>query len=217
LNYANVEDGYSKGPNLQHLPDNVLVGNSASPFNNHLDAFEALSAMNLDGRQVVTPLSYGDAKYRDFVIAEGRRLLGSNFVPLLDFLPLDEYTSVMATCGIVVMNHVRQQGLGNVATALHQGARVFLNHRSPLFHFLHERGAVVNSLREMTPDGSAFQPLSPAGRAANRTVVEREWSSEVVQRNTSALIQTLKVSRFSQDKHRDDGHSSIRKQSPRRL
>ena len=44
---------------------NILLGNSASDTNNHLDAFEALRKLDLDGRKIITPLSYGNANYRN--------------------------------------------------------------------------------------------------------------------------------------------------------
>ena len=105
---------------------NILVGNSATSSNNHVDVFLRLAKYDLSGRKVIVPLSYGSASYRRFVLEQGERLLGDAFEPILDFLPLDEYLNKMNSCSVVIMNHYRQQAVGNVLAAIWGGARVYL-------------------------------------------------------------------------------------------
>jgi len=105
---------------------NILVGNSATATNNHVDVFLRLAQHDLSGRKVIVPLSYGSASYRRFVLEQGERLLGDAFEPILDFLPLDEYLKKMNSCSVVIMNHYRQQAVGNVLAAIWGGARVYL-------------------------------------------------------------------------------------------
>ncbi|MGE9293998.1 MAG: TDP-N-acetylfucosamine:lipid II N-acetylfucosaminyltransferase [Puniceicoccales bacterium] len=123
----------------------IQVGNSATPTNNHVDVFYRLREVCLDGRKVVVPLSYGAGDYRDFVLREGRRLLGDAFDPVVDFMPLDQYLSRLHTCGTVIFNNYRQQALGNVISALWAGKTVYMGPSSalrgyqrvglPVFHF----------------------------------------------------------------------------------
>lgn len=102
----------------------LLLGNSATPSNNHLDAFKKLS--KLKNIEIYCPLSYGDVKYRDLIIREGRQRFGKNFHPVLDFLRREEYVVFLNSMDIVYMYHNRSQAWGNIATCLTLGKPVFL-------------------------------------------------------------------------------------------
>jgi hypothetical protein len=185
LNYASVEDSFVLA-GAEFAGDDILLGNSADPANNHLDILPLLSAKHSAGRRIIAPLSYGDQVYADAVVTEGRRLFGSDFVPLREFVPLAEYLDLVASCGVVVMGHRRQQAIGNVATALWGGAQVFMDARSPLYTFFRERGAGVSPL-----SGSGTFPtgrVSPAQRAANVRVLTEFWGRSTVLDNARALV-----------------------------
>lgn len=111
-----------KRPNLNSL----WLGNSATATNNHLDALYYLKKINWTGK-IVTPLSYGDDRYREEIIKEGRALFKENFEPITQFLPIDKYHEKMQQSGIYWMNHIRQQAAGNTLAALYMGKLVILN------------------------------------------------------------------------------------------
>jgi|SRR5690554_964426 len=104
----------------------IQVGNSADPSNNHLEVFEKLARLRADNFRVYVPLSYGDQRHASRVINEGRKLFGDRFVPLVDFLPLDQYQKFLATIDVAIFNHNRQQGLGNLISLLGMGKKVYL-------------------------------------------------------------------------------------------
>ncbi|MBN9154207.1 MAG: TDP-N-acetylfucosamine:lipid II N-acetylfucosaminyltransferase [Microbacterium sp.] len=187
LNYASVEDTYAVGAEAA-TGDDILLGNSASLPNNHLDVLEILSRADIAGRRIVAPLSYGDPRYADAVTARGRELFGEAFLPLRDFLPLPEYQALIAGCSAVVMGHHRQQAVGNVASALWTGARVILQDRSPLFAFLRDRGADVAPLSGVARAGVPRARASAHERERNREVLTAFWSRERVLANIRGLI-----------------------------
>jgi len=43
---------------------NILLGNSATYTNNHLDCFEVISKIDLNNRKIICPLNYGDKEHR---------------------------------------------------------------------------------------------------------------------------------------------------------
>src|SRR5262249_51243273 len=94
---SSAEDSFSHGARAMQGPD-LLLGNSATPTNNHLDAFELLRRLDLEGRNIVVPLSYGVESYADAVCAHGHRLFGPRFVPLRGYLSPAEYSERIATC-----------------------------------------------------------------------------------------------------------------------
>lgn len=124
---ATIEDAAFGIEKDNELGVDIKVGNSADPTNNHIDAFLWLKKQNIDGRKIIVPLSYGNENYRDYVIKAGEKYLGSNFVPLIDFLPIEEYNGLNNQCGIVIMNHLRQQALGNIMADLWRGSKLYMN------------------------------------------------------------------------------------------
>ncbi|XOV86712.1 MAG: TDP-N-acetylfucosamine:lipid II N-acetylfucosaminyltransferase [Pseudomonadota bacterium] len=148
FHYYSVEDSFEPGPERMAGPD-ILLGNSASGSNNHIEALETLAALDLGDRRVYCPLSYGDAVYARAVIRHGHRLLGKNFCPLTDFLPLADYYAILGRCGFVLMNHVRQQAVGTIGAALYKGASVFLRPENPALDYFRETGACLFELDEL--------------------------------------------------------------------
>lgn len=189
INYTDVEQLTAAMP-AGRLGPNVLLGNSAAPTNNTLDAIERLSQVSLENRLIFAPLSYGHPSYREAVIVAGRAVWGDAFRPLVQFMPLQEYLGVMQSCGIVIMNHWRQQAVGNVVAGLHSGAQVLLNSRNPLLDFACSRGLDVadfseTSLRRITIDDWDID------LERQQSIVESVWGGDVVRENYRRAIQRL--------------------------
>ena len=154
-NYGCLEDDLIKGfESARVTGDSILVGNSASFTNNHLDVFDLFLRIGVENREIVTPLSYGNAQYRDFILKRGRDLFADSFDPMVKFLPLNEYVKKIQSCGFVVMNHVRQQAVGNILIMLYLGAKVFLRMECSTYAFFREQGVILFSIQELeeTPD-----------------------------------------------------------------
>jgi dTDP-N-acetylfucosamine:lipid II N-acetylfucosaminyltransferase len=193
LNYVSVERTLSRG--LRAVTgDDILVGNSASATNNHADVFDQLAGLELGSRKVLVPLSYGDTRYRDAVIAYGRQALGACLEPIVDFMPLERYNELISRCSIAVMGHRRQEAVGNIATLMQAGARVFIDRASPVFSDLSARGAVISGLDGLTTDGSScLVPLTDDQRNTNRNVLRSVWGHDVVMGNTQRFIDRLSM------------------------
>ena len=167
---------------------NILLGNSASETNNHVEILGILSRHDLGSRKVIVPLSYGDHEYRSNIIEIGKRMLGNAFVPLVDYMPLHEYSSIVASCNVVIMNHLRQQALGNIGTALYQGAHVFLDPSNPVYQFFIEKKAIVQSTQNLLSGALPLAGLHADDISRNRSVLESFWGQEQVHANVAALL-----------------------------
>jgi dTDP-N-acetylfucosamine:lipid II N-acetylfucosaminyltransferase len=126
----------------------IQVGHSASLSNNHFSAFQNLSKQSLVDTQIICPLSYGDFKYREKVIEEGKKLFGNDFIPILDYLSKDEYLSLLSTIDISIMNHYRTEAAGNVFMLMAMQKKVVLNQKSNLYRFLKEKGSNIYNNEE---------------------------------------------------------------------
>ncbi len=187
LNYGNVEDTFAANDFLCSGV-NILVGNSATVTNNHIDVFRALAMHDLGLRKVFVPLSYGDPIYRENIIDHGRKILGKSFVPLVDFIPFEKYRSIVASCNVVIMNHHRQQALGNIGAALHQGAYVFLNNLNPAYEFFKSEGAFVHSFEDLTTKQLPLSSAPVDEVAENRAILEKHWGRDRIYANVESLL-----------------------------
>lgn len=161
-------------PEVYVKGDNILLGNSASYTNNHLEAIDFLSELNLSNKKVICPLSYGDADYAKKIILEGKLKLKDSFEPLLHFMPLHEYNEYVEKCGFVIMNHYRQQAVGNVMTMLWIGAKVFLDDRNTLYHYLKRLNIHVFNVKKDLSEKELNSLLTKEQRIHNREILLQE-------------------------------------------
>lgn len=129
--------------------DDILIGNSATFTGNHLEVFELIKNQELKS-QIFVPLSYGDKTYAKFIANEGDKLFGSRFHPIFNFLTLEEYNKILNNCGIVFMNHIRQQAMGNIIISLWLGAKVYLQRQNPIYQFFIKNKFKVFDISEFT-------------------------------------------------------------------
>jgi hypothetical protein len=122
---------------------NIQVGNSANPTNNTLEVLSFLARHKTGPVRIYCPLSYGDQLYAKKVIAYGRRVLAERFFPLSTFLKREEYADFISTIDVLIMNHHRQQGLGNILSYLYLGKKVYIRRSNTSFSFFGEHGIKV--------------------------------------------------------------------------
>lgn len=169
-------------PSTRINGNNILIGNSASKTNNHLEAFEKLKSICLSEQKLIVPLSYGDKKYGQEIFNRGKEDFGEDFDGILEFMPLEAYNSYVQSCGIVIMNHYRQQAVGNVLLMLWMGAKVFLDERNTLFHYLKRIGIVVFSVSSdlVVSNPKCLENLSQEEQNINRAILKTEIEEEVL-------------------------------------
>ncbi|MER2582349.1 MAG: TDP-N-acetylfucosamine:lipid II N-acetylfucosaminyltransferase [Candidatus Competibacter sp.] len=192
LNYGSIEKTFLAGIDLDKFykprGKDILVGNSATSANNHIDAFELLRNINIGEAKIIVPLSYGNEDYKIKIIEIGKNIFGEKFVPLIDFLPLDKYNSIVLNCSVALMNHRRQQGLGNILSSMYGGARLLLREENPIFSYIKQRGGIVDSIEKLSKDNCKLdKSLTPEEIIRNKEFVERDWSHCVVLENIRKL------------------------------
>lgn len=109
----------------------VLVGNSATRDNNHIQTLEILKGIS--DIEIYCPLSYGNDEIRDEVVSLGEKTFGENFYPITEFMSLEEYHDFLKSIDIAIFNHIRQQALGNIIALIGMGKKVYLNSESPIY------------------------------------------------------------------------------------
>jgi len=119
--YKTVNSSIKKDANIR-----ILIGNSANPTNNHLQALEKLLSYKDEDIEIFVPLSYGDFKYGMQIMKYGYENFGKKFKPMVDFVVEEEYYTFLSTIDVGIFNHNRQQGMGNIITLLGLGKKVYM-------------------------------------------------------------------------------------------
>ncbi|MCY1463926.1 hypothetical protein D9M71_818890 [compost metagenome] len=79
---------------------------------------------------------------------------------------------------------------------MYSGARVILDEENPAYQFFIERGAIVNSLNDIS-NSSILTPLSESEISQNRKVIQTFWGAEKVKNNTKKLIDKIQTKQQS--------------------
>jgi dTDP-N-acetylfucosamine:lipid II N-acetylfucosaminyltransferase len=182
LGYGDLNDLVFKDVKING--NDILLGNSGTIQNNHLEVIEVLNKINLTDSKVIIPMNYGYKKYIDFM----KKYLNShaNFqYTLLDsFLPLKEYQELIKSCGIVIFNHNRQQAVGNIIPTLYLGAKLFISKDGVIGEFLESLKVKFFYLEELNyPE--AFIPLKDSYIKHNKAVIESYYSPNIVKDRTN--------------------------------
>lgn len=127
---------------------NILIGNSADPSNNHSDTLKILEPYRSENITIYAPLSYGSSDYANRISLEGKRVFGEKFIPLMDFMQLDEYQKFLAGIDIAMFNHRRQQGMGNSINLLGMGKKLFIRPEVTPYRLFAELGVKVFDIEQ---------------------------------------------------------------------
>ncbi|QZT37267.1 TDP-N-acetylfucosamine:lipid II N-acetylfucosaminyltransferase [Halosquirtibacter xylanolyticus] len=181
FSYYPMEFIFDKQIDMLVCGNNILLGNSAFHSNNHIEAIEMIKSLSLQKNQkIITPLSYGDTQYAKTIETIGIQKLSGHFEPLNDFMALDQYNKTLQSCGFVVMNHYRQQALGNILASLWMGAKVFLDNRNNIYKYLKRIGVKVFLIHQLKKETIQWERLPIEDVRSNREVLIKHLSKDVI-------------------------------------
>lgn len=105
----------------------ILVGNSASPSNNHIDALNKLAHLAGDNIEIVMPLNYaGEPEYVERVIKHAHSLFKDKVTAITSMLSKTQYDALLNEVSMTVFAQQRQQGLYVAYAMLLMGKPLFL-------------------------------------------------------------------------------------------
>jgi len=126
----------------------ILIGNSASYTNNHLDVWEYIKQLKPKDHKIIFPLNYGDVQYANYlktvIKSEDNELIFLNA-----FMPRDEYFSLLNECSYAIFGVMRQQAMGNISYCIRNGIKVFLFCDSLVYKYLKKEGYSVFCIENM--------------------------------------------------------------------
>lgn len=169
----------------------ILIGNSGFPSNNHLDILLRLSKMELQNFKILCPLSYGPPNYIKKIVANGKKLFGDRFIPLLEFLNPDAYSNILKQVDIVIMYHNRQQGVGTMRILFALGKPICVKKTSTYFYFTKKGFTIFSSdvIEDLILDKIEFTKELVE---QNKQIISDESSTESNISSTERLFNYLK-------------------------
>lgn len=151
----------------------ILMGNSATASNNHLDVWASIKDYISPTQEIIIPLSYGDKNYARQVKSQIDPGKKHNIRFLDDFLPKEQYFELIKNCSYAVFGVIRQQALGNIIGAINNGVKVFLYKDSLVYRYLSKYGYAVFSIESI--DSHSFcEPLSKEELIQNCQAKQKE-------------------------------------------
>ncbi len=145
---ANPIDWVPCPNDLPNIGENILVGNSADINNNHLDLIEYIKKLDLNGRKLIIPVSYGGSKeYAYMVKAAYEEEFGDKALVLTDYLPRQKYYDLLSSAGYAIFFHERQQASCNVEELLRHGVKIFFSETSLNYRHYSETGYHVYTVQ----------------------------------------------------------------------
>lgn len=175
IDYSEYEDKDSNANDNGTLK--VMVGNSATECNCHLEAFEKLSKVQSVPFKVICPLSYGDEEYKKLVIEKGYELFQDRFVPLQDWMNKQEYFKYLSEIDVGIFANDRQQGLGNIYFLLRCGKMVYLKSDTSSFKNIKNQGIKIFDFYTLN-DEDFINRLSANEKKNNMEKIEYNRSME---------------------------------------
>ena len=126
----------------------ILLGNSADPANEHIEALAQLEKFKESNIKIYVPLSYGNQAYAEQVIEYGKTIFEHKFVPLTEFMTYEKYQCFLKNIDIAIFNHKRQQAMGNTISLLGMGKVVYLRPGTSQWKLLKEMGVDIFDIEE---------------------------------------------------------------------
>lgn len=169
-------------------PTRLLVGNSADVENNQIEILKRLEQYKSENIEIYVPLSYGLKPWAPNWIEDvcrcGRTIFGNKFIPLLNFMPLDEYRDLLAKMDIAIFDHKYQQGMGNIIYLLGVGKKVYIRAGIPSYEMFIRLGLQIYDNSNLD-----ISPLSMRDALNNNSIIMSKFTSESLRAQLGSLLQ----------------------------
>jgi len=132
-------------------------------------------------------------KYQEQIIQMGEEILGESFIPLTNYLSLPEYNQTVSGCGNLVMNHIRQQAMGNISSALLRGGKVFLRLENPIYKHYTRMGVKLFPFTDDITIADLDTPLDRDNVRRNKEIMMSIWSRAEGIKQAKAISQLGKI------------------------
>lgn len=183
------KDDFSYG-DMYDNANKILLGNSATETNNHLDIIALLNQRNIKN-ECILPCSYGSSEYLQKL---KQALLGhqTNLHVIENFLPQAEYATLLCSCRVGIFGHLRQQAVGNILICMLHGSKVYLYRDSIAYKYFSKAGYYVYTIEDDLTEENVNTLMTRKERELNRKLALKQFTfTPVLDRLDNFLFQVL--------------------------
>lgn len=190
--YYNIEEIIGSLFNSRTSGNNIWLGNSATPTNNHIDTLLSLYKYQayLKGKKIYIPLSYPNTWIRNIVKKIGGILYKKSIIPLETFVEREKYNQLMLDCSVMIMPHYMSQAMGNIYTGLWLGMRVYMSKKNISYNYLKRIGIKVFTIEDDLSKYK-FSKLTEEEILYNRSILLKEYGINRIKESIKEIISTL--------------------------
>ncbi|MDG4949867.1 TDP-N-acetylfucosamine:lipid II N-acetylfucosaminyltransferase [Weeksellaceae bacterium KMM 9724] len=173
---------------LKRSGNKIMIGNSSTPTNNHLDVFKELEHV-LENESLIVPLNYGNKTYAKNLKLTLSKQYNLNLEFMDDLMSLEDFNQLLLECKSLIIGSSRQQAMGTIITALYIGVNVFLFKSSLNYKFFNNLGLNFLSIEELKENPELInRELNSEQIEKNRKIINEIWSLE---RNANTIKELL--------------------------
>jgi dTDP-N-acetylfucosamine:lipid II N-acetylfucosaminyltransferase len=160
----------------------ILVGQSGSPTNNHIEVLNALSKYAKDDILLHLIVSYGGSEdYVKELKSLGDSLFRDKIVFIETHMDFETYTMFLNSMDICIFNHDIQEGLGNLFLLLYLRKKVFIRKGISTYNYLQSLNIEVSNVFDISEMGfEKFISMNYEQCQKNSEYIEREVSEDIV-------------------------------------
>lgn len=180
---------------IKEVPDkeiiNILVGNSAAETNNHIEALRLIKKYSTNDIKVFCPLSYGgNSDYINKVISIGKAMFGNKFIPLMDYMSIEDYSKFLANIDVALLIFDRQQATANLEILAYYGAKIYLKSTCALWeHYVKRDACAFFDVKEIDKcDFMEFYNISDYDKKINKKYFEKIWDENYLCKLWNAVL-----------------------------
>lgn len=158
-------------------PQTIIINHQASTAGNHITLLKKLRSLSgIENYEIMAPLSYGANTIRRYVCWKGKRLFGKKFHPVLNYMPLEHYNTMIGKMNVALFGQHRQEAAGNISFYLANGTKVFMREDNTLFRYFKKAGYIIFSFEK---DLNTIEDLS------SLSIEEKRHNAELSAKRTS--------------------------------
>lgn len=170
---------------------NIMLGNSATPSNQHLEALNWLKKYKSNPIKIFCPLSYGDKFYAMKVDEYGKKFFGKQFVAIKKYLKPEEYSDFLNSMDIAIFNNNRQQATANIEILSYLGKKIFIRSDTTTWKHYVERDkcAFYDTLQIQTMDFNTLHLFSEAEAKLNKKYFSKIWDLTYIKKIWDKILE----------------------------
>jgi dTDP-N-acetylfucosamine:lipid II N-acetylfucosaminyltransferase len=133
--------------------DMVIIGNSRSIFNNHIDIIDLIENVHCsDQLHFLIPFSYGVEMNYTREIRQRVKNSQKRIELLENFMSYESYFTLVSKAKAAVFNGFRQMAMGNVCESINSGTKVYLNTHNIIYQWFRSFGVQIFTIEEFASD-----------------------------------------------------------------